>query len=74
MNILNMHVLQCILCASERKCFQIYGTLQITFIIVIINIIINIYEKEPRNPTELCIKDDFYGWVGTWKAALLCLL
>ena len=29
MNILNMSVLQCILCASERKFFRIYGALQI---------------------------------------------
>ena len=29
MNILNMYVLQCILCASEQNFFWIYGALQI---------------------------------------------
>ena len=32
MNILNMYVLQCILCASDRKYFRIYGALQIIII------------------------------------------
>ncbi len=51
MNILNMCVLQCILCASERKFFRIYGALQIKVIIIIIIIIIctaeiSIYERQ----------------------------
>ena len=37
MNIINMYVLQCILCASELKCFRIYGALQIQVIIIIMN-------------------------------------
>ena len=35
MNIFNMYVLQCILCASERNSFQIYGAIQIKIIIII---------------------------------------
>ena len=35
MNILNMYVLQSILCASEQKYFRIYGYLQIKIIIII---------------------------------------
>ena len=35
MNILNVYVLQCILCVSERKCFWIYGALQIKIIIYV---------------------------------------
>ena len=31
MNILNMFMLQCILCTSNHKFFRIYGTLQIIF-------------------------------------------
>ena len=34
MNILNMCVLQCILCASERKLLRIYAALQINIIII----------------------------------------
>ena len=37
MTIFNMYVSQCILCASERKCFRIYGALQIKIIIIIIS-------------------------------------
>ena len=36
MNILNMYLLHCILCASERKYFRIYDALQIKIIIIII--------------------------------------
>ena len=35
MNILNMYLLQYILCASEQKCFRTYGALQIKIIIII---------------------------------------
>ena len=35
MNILNMYVLQCILCASDRKFFRVYDALQIKNIIII---------------------------------------
>ena len=35
MNILNMYVLQCILCASERKISRTYGTLQLKIISII---------------------------------------
>ena len=35
MNILNMCVLRCILRASERNFFRIYGALQIQIIIII---------------------------------------
>ena len=41
MNILNMYVLPCILCASERNKFRIYGDLEIKCIIFIIIIIIS---------------------------------
>ena len=34
MNILNMYMLQCILCASEQTFVWIYGTLQIKIIII----------------------------------------
>ena len=37
MNILDMYVLQCILCASEQKYFRIYGVLQIKIIIPTVN-------------------------------------
>ena len=36
MYVLNMYVLQCILCASEQKYFRIYSVLQIKIIIIII--------------------------------------
>ena len=42
MNILNMYVLQCILCASGRKYFRIYGALQIQLLLLEI-IIITVY-------------------------------
>ena len=39
MNILNMYVLQCILCACGRKFFRIYDALQIKIIIIITAVI-----------------------------------
>ena len=35
----NMYVLQCILCASERKFVWVYGALQIKIIIIIIDFV-----------------------------------
>ena len=44
MNILNMYVLQCILCESEWTFFRIYGALQIKIISII---------KTRNNNTEI---------------------
>ena len=45
MSIFNMYVLQCILCASERKCFRIHGALQIKIIIIILKTHAKLYTK-----------------------------
>ena len=37
MNILNIYVFQCILCASEQTFFRIYGALQIKLLLLLLN-------------------------------------
>ena len=59
-----MYVLQCILCASERKYFRIYGALQINIIIIILKTHANLYTKrlsERRIPTA-------------WKNAMIVII